>query len=79
MWYDSGYGSYLSDEEVFYVEVVDWFIDNKPSILECAENFMISYGRCWDILRNKIKYIDDDKYKQVEYICHHRNQSQRRS
>ena len=72
MWYDNGYGSYLSEQESFYLEVVDWFIDNKPSIKECAENFMLSYGKCRNILRVQIKYIDDDKYTQIKKICQRR-------
>lgn len=73
MYYNqNGFGMYLSESEEFCLQVADWFIDYKPTIRECADNFMISYGQCWNILRDRIKYIDDDKYKQIENICKHR-------
>lgn len=69
-WYEEdGNGKYLNDEESFYLEVCNWFIDNKTSIRKCAENFSISYTKCWGILRHDIKYIDDDKYIQIRNIC----------
>lgn len=76
MWYEEdNVGSYLSDEQIFCLEVCDWFIDNKSTIQECADNFMLSYGKCWNILRVQIKYIDDDKYIQIKRICQRRKLS----
>lgn len=73
MWYEeNNVGNYLSDEQIFCLEVCDWFIDNKSTIQECADNFMLSYGKCWNILRVQIKYIDDDKYVQIKRICQRR-------
>lgn len=73
MWYEeNNVGNYLSDEQVFCLEVCDWLIDNKSTIQECADNFMLSYGKCWNILRVQIKYIDDDKYVQIKRICQRR-------
>lgn len=73
MWYEEdNIGNYLSGEQVFCLEVCNWFIDNKSTIQECADNFMLSYGKCWNILRVQIKYIDDDKYIQIKKICQRR-------
>ena len=59
MWYEEdNIGNYLSGEQVFCLEVCNWFIDNKSTIQ--------------DILRVQIKYIDDDKYIQIKKICQRR-------
>ena len=55
------------------ISEAEWYIDNRTSIRDVADNFMISKSTVYDDFTIRLKALDYDLYKEAMSILHYNN------
>ena len=69
------YNKLLNQEkrEKRILEEATWYTDNRSSIRDVADNFMVSKSTVYDDFTIRLKALDYDLYKEAMSILHYNN------